>query len=347
MLRALALLLVLLSCAAPTLAQEAPAATRAEAERHHRAAVAAFAHRQYREAIEQSTEADHLLPSPANSYNIARAYEAMDDSTNALSWYRDYLQRYPRAPDRAHVLRKIALHEHRVADRGVQQVAITSTPTGARVWIDDENMGVTPWNGELKAGNHAVRLVLPGYDDASQLLAVSLEHPQKLDLTLEKTTVPQPVPRSFVNGPITQSSPANLDQENAEASAPSSDAASYVAPKPQKHGHTLRTIGIVSLAGGALGLGGALAFEVMRRNTESDARAENEQLKYAKELDSMRGQQTAARVLAAIGGTAALGGIVLIAVSASSHNQESAPRADLSFACSSIRSCGLDLRGRY
>jgi hypothetical protein len=45
-----------------------------------------------------------------------------------------------------------------------QEVGISSSPTGAEVWVDDVKMGETPVVAKLRRkGTHTVKLVLPGY----------------------------------------------------------------------------------------------------------------------------------------------------------------------------------------
>src|ERR1041384_6742549 len=46
---------------------------------------------QYQKAVQAFMEADALAPSAPLSFNIARAYERLDDPSGALRWYRDYL----------------------------------------------------------------------------------------------------------------------------------------------------------------------------------------------------------------------------------------------------------------
>src|SRR5689334_8589288 len=58
---------------------------------------------QYQKAVQAFMEADALAPSAPLSFNIARAYERLDDPSGALRWYRDYLRRSPRAPNASEV----------------------------------------------------------------------------------------------------------------------------------------------------------------------------------------------------------------------------------------------------
>ena len=70
---------------------------REQAKQHFQAGSAHYAAGRYREAVVDFVEADRLAPSPALSFNIARAYERLADSSGALRWYRDYLRHSPNA----------------------------------------------------------------------------------------------------------------------------------------------------------------------------------------------------------------------------------------------------------
>jgi tetratricopeptide (TPR) repeat protein len=105
--------------------------TRAEAaQARHRAAIAAFANGHYRDAIDLFLEANRLRPSAAFSFNVARCYEQLDDASSALSWYREYLRRSDHASDTRQIARHIARLEKRLAQKGVQQITVDSSPRG-------------------------------------------------------------------------------------------------------------------------------------------------------------------------------------------------------------------------
>ena len=54
----------------------------------------------FREAIGEFLKADHLKPGAALMYNVGQSYEKLGDSTNAIRYYRAYLERDPAASDR-------------------------------------------------------------------------------------------------------------------------------------------------------------------------------------------------------------------------------------------------------
>jgi hypothetical protein len=124
--------------------------------------VAAYERRRYDEAIERFQQADRVATSPAFAYNIALAFERKGDDAQALRWSREYLRRDPGAQDRAELEVSIREYERRLAERGLMQVTITSSPVGASLAIDGEPVGVTPWTGEMAPGPHILDVMLPG-----------------------------------------------------------------------------------------------------------------------------------------------------------------------------------------
>jgi len=56
-----------------------------------------------------------------------------------------------------------------------QKVGISSSPTGAKVWVDNKEMGFTPLFADLKRGDdHIVRVELAGYQKAELTITKSV-----------------------------------------------------------------------------------------------------------------------------------------------------------------------------
>jgi len=197
----------------------------------------------YRESIDYFLEADRLSPSAALSFNIARAYEKIDDVAAALRWYRDYLRRAPDTKDRADTEALIHGFEARLAEKGVQQISILSDPPSATVLIDGKPVGVTPWTAELAPGSHQLALQLVGHDELSETIDVPADHATDLARTLAVTA------KAPVAAPV---APAPAP---ATTAAPAPDA-----PPPSGKNKTFTTLGIVGLGVGGAALGGALVF---------------------------------------------------------------------------------------
>jgi hypothetical protein len=85
----------------------------------------------YNEAIEEYQKAYEIGGDPPMLYNIAQAYRLNDQPTEALRFYRRYLQRAPNARNREDVERKIAELEKSVEDRRKAAAAVTPPPAPA------------------------------------------------------------------------------------------------------------------------------------------------------------------------------------------------------------------------
>jgi tetratricopeptide (TPR) repeat protein len=243
---------------------------------------------QYRDAVAAFMAADKLAPSAALSFNIALAYEKLDDTSGALRWYRDYLRRNPRAPNAAGVESRVSELSLKLGRRGQQQLTVVSTPDGARLEIDGRSVGVTPFTGELPLGPHRVRLERSGYRDTERELTLGPNAASELSVALDASEPPAGQPEKF--------------GKNADKTLRDSDGA--------------RRFGVVPwlfVGGGLASLGGALGFELARRSRQDDARNAANQLDFKTEADAMQRHQTTARVLAGVGGALAVtGGVMLL-----------------------------------
>jgi tetratricopeptide (TPR) repeat protein len=293
---------------------------RSEARAKYQQGADAYSAGHYKDAVDLFLAADHLASNAPLSFNIARAYERLSDDAGALRWYRDYLRREPSAENAAAVRALIATLAHALQKKGVQQLTVLTSPTGATVTVDDQPLGVTPWTGELPPGNHHVLLSARGYLELEQDVELSADQPQDLSARLS------------------QRGPAN----DAVSAAPSADSPP-TAHKPAGLGR--KQLGIwpwVALGTGAAALGGALTFEFLRRSSESDAKPQLSQLDYQRVLDREQSRQQVARILLGVGGVlSAAGGLMLVLDSGAS-----APATSAGLSCLP-GFCQLNARGRF
>ncbi len=277
--------------AADTPSSEAQVETRrSEAKRWFARGVEYYRAARYPEAVSAFLEADKQVPSPALSFNIARAYEQLGDTSSTLRWYRDYLRRDPDARNAADVKDRINALATELSQRGVQQLTVLSVPSGATVSIDGLPIGVTPFTGELPPGKHRVLLGLPGYREEGSEVLLGAHLPSELSIAL-------------------QAEPQRFDRPAAAQTEPPAAARTDQASGPRRFG-----VAPWLLAGtGVAGLGGALGFELARRADERDARKAPNQLAYQAELEAAERDQTTARVLLGVGGGLLVtGGVMLI-----------------------------------
>lgn len=270
---------------------------------------------QYQKAVTAFIAADNLAPSAALSFNIALAYEHLDDTSGALRWYRDYLRRSPSAPNAAEVWKRIAELAAKLSERGLQQLTVMSTPVGAVVMLDGRAVGVTPFTGDFSLGDHHLQLNLAGYRDQGRVITLGPKAPdeERIELNAERA-------------------PAGAD----------SIVVKPVASSPTRDGSRRFGIAPWLIAGtGAASLGGALGFELARRSDEKAARQAPNQLRYKTESDAMVRHQTTARVLGGVGGALFVTGTVMLLFN---DQTPAAPRVGLG--CT-LKGCTASAQGSF
>jgi tetratricopeptide (TPR) repeat protein len=313
-----------LSLALPCFAQEPPAAppVGGAAQASLEQGISAYQQGRYRAAVEHFKEADRLAPSGRLSFNIALAYDKMNDSPNALAAYRDYLRRVPEAENASDTSVRIAELELALQKSGVQQLSVFSRPRGASVFIDGVVRGATPWTGELPPGRHELLLRMSGHLDEHQEFELPPRHAIDLDVAL----APVPPPAS---SPVAQS--------QSVPSTPTQDVpAATFENKPRWWTWAL-------FGGSAALLLGAGAFEVARQGAEQDAIDARENPDTWDHYDSMQSRKIMARVLLGMGLVAGgIGGLSLYL----DLNDSSEGRHSVAVACD-VQTCAAVARGRW
>jgi len=302
-------------------------ARREEAKTKFQEGVAAFSERRYEDAVRAFQKADAIQPSAALSFNIARAFERLNDTPAALRWYRDYLRRAPRATNASEVQARVSELSGQLAQRGVQQLTVLSTPEGAAVLIDQQPAGVAPLTTELAPGVHHLTLRAAGYRDLEVDVTLEARTPRDVNLTL---ALPGPVPAAA-------SSPANASSSSAANAPPTPATAEPSADTPA------RPFGLVPwvlLGAGGVSMLGALGFELGRRSAESAAE-EAPQRSYQEHFDTMQSRQTTARVLLGVGGALLVTGGALFVL-----NTPKSPTTKVALGCSGA-GCAIEARGAF
>jgi len=149
----------------------------------------AYSGKDFLKALKSFQAAWTLSPDPRYAYNAARCLERLGRLDEAADWYRKYLEAAPDAPDRAEVETKMrVLAEQALAQKGLRQMRITSTPAGARLTIDRSGTPVvTPWEGTLAYGKHVLQLDLPGHDALERTIDVGPDSASAVEITLAAT----------------------------------------------------------------------------------------------------------------------------------------------------------------
>jgi hypothetical protein len=296
-------------------AEAAVEAPRALAKAKFEEGVKAFGEHRYTDAVAAFLRADAIDPSAALSFNVARAFEHLDNPSSALRWYRDYLRRQPGAANAVEVQARVAALSAMLAGRGVQQLTVISTPVGASVLIDKRAAGAAPITTELAPGAHHVRLERAGYLARDVDLVLDAHVPQ--DLVLELQALPAASP-------------------SRAAAPPHRDTPAYAYRLERPFGSAPWIV----LGGGGVSLLGALGFELSRRSAESAAK-DATQRDYPAHFEAMQSRQTTARVLAGVGGALLVTGGVLVLL-----NTPRRPTARLAASCGAA-GCWLAASGSF
>lgn len=291
---------------------------KAEAKAQFEKGAADYRDRRYHEAVIAFLAADRLSPSPALSFNIARAYERLDDTGGALRWYRDYLRRAPDASNAEGVQARVRALAADLVAQGLQQVTVLSTPSGAAVTVDGRDVGVTPYTGEHSIGEHDV--ALKASDRPERRVTVELTRGAPQDITVDLAEPPAPAREAPVAIPANEDAPARSREND--------DTRFGVAPY------------VVGGAGAAL-LVSALGFELARRSEESKAEDARSQIEFREHADSMEDHQTTSRVLLGLGSAALVTGGVLFFL-----NRKSEEPGPVAFGCSPS-GCAATARGTF
>ncbi|HVE87238.1 MAG TPA: PEGA domain-containing protein [Myxococcales bacterium] len=171
----------------------------AEAKRHFETGQTLYKEARYKEAVTEFEQAIalsiKLKPESAGvaNYNLGQAHEKLGDIGAAVKAYKEYLRLSPRAPDRAAVQTIIGNLEARLA-RGVQELSVSSDPSGSNVAVDGKLRSTTPVTMELPYGSHQLEVSHEGYDTATRAVDLTPQSAVKLDISLAKKAAPLPPP---------------------------------------------------------------------------------------------------------------------------------------------------------
>jgi tetratricopeptide (TPR) repeat protein len=302
------------------------------ARMRYRQGVEAYNAGKYRVAVDYFLEADHLAPNGALSFNIARAYEKLDDPAATLRWYRDYLRRSPDAVDRVAVEERIHAMEAQLAKKGVQQLTVLSDPEGASVTFDGRPTGVTPWTTEVAPGSHELVLNLAGYAPETRRVELAADRAEDVVIQLGVASPSGVAPVA--------AAPASVP---APPAPPGPPPARPDVEKSSGSDKTMTTVGWIGIGVGGAALTGALVCEILRANAEADAKDQKTQVAYADRLDTMETYQTTARVLLGTGAALAVtGGVFLWLGMRAEHSAAPAVAATCT-----PQGCWSVVRGRF
>lgn len=321
------------SCVQLSAAQATASTTEAapvlEAKQLHRVAVDDFASGAYLRAADGFIAADRLTPRAGFLFNIAKSYDAANESSRALAAYRGYLRQAPSAPDTTVITARVDVLSAERARPGAQQVSVLSQPLGAQVFVDDAPVGSTPITLDLPFGQHAITLSLAGYRTISSSVYALDDQPSDLSFSLVvlDSAAPSPKQASEADHALARREPEPMPTVTVTKK-------DFVAPDS-----SLQIAGFASLGAGVVALGASVAFEVLRASTERSAQREPVQTQLVRDLETIETQQTMARVFAGSGAVlAAVGGVLLGLAYTSSERK---PATGLAMSCTASHCQGV------
>jgi len=149
----------------------------------------------FAEAAEAFTRAWELHPDPVLGYNAARSYENSGSPDRAIDFYRLTLELEGTDADLAGRCRDAITRIENLLSAVEPtelppQLVVESSPSGATVFIDEVESGVTPLEVEQTPGDYDVRVSLAGYFDHEQVVALNVNQVVTLQLALDPIPPP-------------------------------------------------------------------------------------------------------------------------------------------------------------
>jgi hypothetical protein len=147
----------------------------------------AYARGRYEEALEAFLDAERAAHASANLYNaaLAASLAGRDDTSFAL------LEQYLASTDPSEPRRADARRRRDALAASLALVEIDSTPPGARIEVDREELGTfgaTPRGLVLEPGRHEVTLSLADHEPVRREVVAEVGRPARLSLTLPRST---------------------------------------------------------------------------------------------------------------------------------------------------------------
>ncbi len=177
--------------ASPVFAQDADSPSN-DAGRHFRRGVDLYGEADYAGALVEFKRAYALAPSASALFNVGEAQYQLQDYAGALKTFRRFLAEFgPGEGHRSEVERNIDVLRTRVG-----HVAITTTPAGADVSIDDQPAGKTPLGESVlvSVGRRKIVASMPGRAPVTRTIEVAAGDELEVSLPFAATSELGPAP---------------------------------------------------------------------------------------------------------------------------------------------------------
>ncbi|MCB9522843.1 MAG: PEGA domain-containing protein [Myxococcales bacterium] len=148
-----------------------------------------FVDGRYKESIEKFSQAYDINKDINLLYSMAVSYQSLEKWEGCVTYMERFLEKAPVGPKRDRAENTRVSCDARI-ERD-QQLIVTSTPPGARIFIDDKQKGVVgqtspdkPFTTYLRPGQHTVWLELDGFEPVEQTIEVQQKEPFRMAVTL-------------------------------------------------------------------------------------------------------------------------------------------------------------------
>ena len=155
---AIALLAALLLLPRATVAAPTPE-EKARAREHYQKGLTHYDIKEYAEALAEFKNAYREVQDPAFLFNIAQCYRKLGQDVEALDYYRNYARRFPNAPNRSEVDRRIQEIERELESK---PRTITPPPTEPKPDVARNGGAITPIAPPLTSAAPALTQPQPG-----------------------------------------------------------------------------------------------------------------------------------------------------------------------------------------
>jgi outer membrane protein W len=175
--------LITLALITLALTGSAHADNRKEARDAFASGEAADKRKDYRAAIEHYLRAYELAPHHFALYNIGIDYERLGEYRESAEWFNRYIREAPQSAELDRVTKLLTELKLRPA-----KLTVTTRPPGARVFINGQYSGSTPFGKPVKGGGVRVAVELAGQRDERDVF-LEYGEPKSIDFTL-RTVAP-------------------------------------------------------------------------------------------------------------------------------------------------------------
>jgi hypothetical protein len=152
------------------------------------------------EALDELTRSHDLLPTWAASNGMALCEERLGHEEEALLLYETALREggdgIPEA-QRIQIENRIGLLRRELR---LVRLAVTTTPPGATLALDGDEIGTTPFSGNAPEGLRTLRVSLEGYETVERPVELVQGEAQTLDVALVAVAAPPPLPPPVRSG---------------------------------------------------------------------------------------------------------------------------------------------------